>query len=362
MVGAILGLALLVLSGCGGDLPKGAVAKVGQTTITQEQFDAKVKEITEQLKEKAPDKSKDPAAYKEFEQKVLDYMITLEVAKQKAPELKAEVTDADVTKQLDQVKQYFGGDEAKFQEALKKENLTVEKLKANLTERVLLGKVSDAATKDATVPDAELQKYYDEHKAEFKQDETRKARHILVAPNNGTPGADGKYTDAQWQAALVEAEKLRQEILKGKDFAAVAKESSDDPGSKDQGGDLGDVQKGTMVPEFDKAVFSQEKGVLSEPVKTQFGYHIIQVMEINPAKQLAFADVKEQIKSQLLDKKKSEVWDAWLKKAKEDLKVIVAEGMAYVSTTSTTAGTATTAAGGATDTTAAAAATTTTSK
>ena len=95
-----------------------------------------------------------------------------------------------------------------------------------------------------------MQKYYDKHKAEFKVDETRKiAPHPLRAEGREPSGAthDGAgqaptYTQAQWDAALAKAEKVRQEIANGADFATMAKENSDDPGTKDQGGDLGVVQ------------------------------------------------------------------------------------------------------------------------
>ena len=166
--GAALAFAVLLLTGCGGDLPSGTVAKVGDATITQEQFDAKMKEIVAQLKEQAPDKAKDPAGYKLLEQKVLDYMVTLKIAEAKAPSLKVTVTDKDVQDQIDQAMAMFGGDQAKFDAALKQENITLDQLKASYRERTLLTKVAEAVTADVTIPDTEIQKYYDDNKAEFK--------------------------------------------------------------------------------------------------------------------------------------------------------------------------------------------------
>jgi len=340
--GAALAFAVLLLTGCGGDLPSGAVAKVGDATITQEQFDAKMKEIVAQLKEQAPDKTKDAPGYKLLEQRVLDYMVTLKIAELKAPSLKVAVADKDVQDQIDQAMLMFGGDQAKFDAALKQEGITLDQLKASFRERTLLTKTAEAVTSTVAVADADIQKYYDENLAEFKQDESRTARHILFAPGGGTPDAAGTYTDAQWAEALAAAEKARAEIVKGADFAAKAKELSSDTGTKDQGGDLGVVQKGTMVPEFETSVFGLKKGDISQPVKTQYGYHLIEVTEITPAKQQTFAEVKEQIKTQLLDPKKAIAWEAWLAKMKTELKIILKGGMELTTTTTAAAGPTTT--------------------
>ncbi len=107
-----------------------------------------------------------------------------------------------------------------------------------------------------------------------------KARHILI---RFPELKDGK-TQAQAEAeALDKIKAIRERIVKGEDFATVAKEVSEDTGSKDSGGDLGWFAKGKMVPEFENAAFSQQPGVLGDPVKTQYGYHLILVEEKDPA-------------------------------------------------------------------------------
>lgn len=119
-----------------------------------------------------------------------------------------------------------------------------------------------------SVSDAEIGTYYNAHKDEFKRP-ARAQIQIVSIPKE----ANASDTAAARQAA----ESARQEILKGADFAAVAKRVSKDPGSAAQGGDLGNVQKGQMVPAFDQAVWSLPVGQVSEPVQTQFGFHVIQV-------------------------------------------------------------------------------------
>ncbi len=362
--------ALLILAavtfGCGGgDLPKDAAAKVGETVITTADLDTRVAEIQAQMPGQTPDPKEKPEEFKEFQAQVLDYMITLAVLNQKSTELGVTITDADVQTQLDSVKQMFGGDDAKFEDALKQQKMTLEQLLQNLRERELLSKSAEAATADITVSDEEISAYYDEHKEEFQQAESRTARHILFAPGDGSD-PQGEHTDAEWETARADSEAARLRLVNGEDFATLARELSEDDGSKPQGGDLGEVSKGVMVPAFEESVFSLKAGELSQPVKTQFGYHLIKVESVNDAKQLTLEEVKEQIKTQLLDDAQKAAWKVWLDGAKTALGVVIGED--YVTTTtlagetSTTVGgeTTTTAAGGETTTTAAGGETTTT--
>lgn len=132
--------------------------------------------------------------------------------------------------------------------------------------------------------------------AEFAVAEAVRARHLLLRVEPGArPEEDGKVRER--------AAKLRQEILGGKPFAEVAKRSSEDPGSKDQGGDLGYFQRGQMVPEFEDAAFALEAGAVSEPVKTAFGYHLIQVEEHRQARQRPFEEVAEELTGEIRRRK-----------------------------------------------------------
>ena len=208
---ALLGLAL----GCGGGgsakLPKDAMAQVGSVTITQDQYDKRLAELEKQLGSRVPNKQTQAAEYKLFQQQVLEYMVTLEIAQQKQASLKVSVTDEQIQAQIDQIKAMFGGDEAKFAEALKQQNLTLEELEVNLQEQLLIQGVIAAVTVDATVTPAAAQAYYDAHKAEFKVPESRLTRHILFAPK--TTDASTTPTDAEWSAAKARADKIRKDII-----------------------------------------------------------------------------------------------------------------------------------------------------
>jgi len=138
------------------------------------------------------------------------------------------------------------------------------------------------------VSDADIQAYYNAHKDQYQVKEQVKVRHILIAV---PAGADSK-TDA---AAKAKAEDLLKQIKSGGNFADLAAKNSDDPGSKTQGGELGWMDRGKTVPEFDKAAFTLAPGQTSDLVKTQFGYHILQVEEKKTAHLRPLTEVKAEI-------------------------------------------------------------------
>ncbi len=141
----------------------------------------------------------------------------------------------------------------------------------------------------------EIQQYYTAHQSEYSVPEQARARHILIKV---AAGADAK-TDA---AAKAKAEALLKQIQAGANFADLAKKNSDDPGSKDSGGELGFAQRGRMVPEFDNAIFTQKIGD-TKIVKTQYGYHIVQVEERQTAHAQSLNEVLPTIQATLIRQK-----------------------------------------------------------
>ena len=150
--------------------------------------------------------------------------------------------------------------------------------------------ILDAESIDqAQTPDEEeLLRRYEDEVERFRQPEQRRARHILVTLD---AGAD-EQSEAEAKSRI---ESVRARVLAGEDFSTIAKELSEDPGTASQGGDLGLFGQGLMDPAFDQAVFALETGALSEPVRSQFGYHLIEVTEILPESQKPFEEVREQL-------------------------------------------------------------------
>ena len=149
----------------------------------------------------------------------------------------------------------------------------------------------------------EIEAYYNLHKSEYSVPEQAKSRHILIQV---APNADAKI-DA---AAKAKAEDVLNQIQKGANFADLAKKYSDDPGSKDSGGELGFAQRGHMVPEFDNAIFTQKIGD-AKIVKTQYGYHIVQVEERTAAHSQSLAEVLPTIQATMMRQKSTAAQDAY---------------------------------------------------
>ncbi len=156
------------------------------------------------------------------------------------------------------------------------------------------------------VSEKEIKRYYEEHKDRYAEPEAIRARHILIeVPQGASPEEKAK--------ALKKVQEIREKALKGEDFAQLAKKYSDDPGTRDKGGDLGFFSRGQMVKEFEEAAFSLKPGEISQPVETAFGYHLIKVEEKRPARQKKLGEVKAQIKEDIERERQEERLKAALK-------------------------------------------------
>lgn len=139
----------------------------------------------------------------------------------------------------------------------------------------------------------ELQRYYNENRDQYRIQEEVNVRHILV--KTPPPGPDGKTDPAALEAARKKATDILQQVRAGADFAQLARKHSDDPGSKDNGGSLGWIQRGRTVPEFEQAAFSLEKGQVSDLVQSSFGFHIIRLDDRHQARIQSLDEVRAQI-------------------------------------------------------------------
>ena len=164
-----------------------------------------------------------------------------------------------------------------------------------LRENTLANAQLEKMRESIKISDAEAKAKYDERKAQL---ERAKARHILIA-FQGSPAAPAEVALTE-EAAKAKAEEIRTKIANGADFVALAKAESHDTVSGANGGDLGEFSRGQMVPEFDQAVFTAKAGDLSPVVRTQFGYHVIQVQEKGL---VPFEEVREQIENELRQEK-----------------------------------------------------------
>jgi parvulin-like peptidyl-prolyl isomerase len=313
----LLALVLLVpmLAACAKEVPAGAIAAVGDGVVTQAQFD----EIMEQAKaqysaqEGAPAFPEEGTAeYDQLKASIVKYLVQNAIVEQSAGELGVSVSDADIDQRLTEIVAQVGS-EKKLDELLKEQNVTREQLREQIAAQMLLDAVREKVYEDVEITDAQAKEYFEdpENAAQFQQGETRDMRHILTE------------TKAEAEKALAE---LKADPTSDKLWKQVAEEYSTDPGTKDAGGALGAWPQGRMVPEFDEAAFALKVDELSAPVKSPFGWHIIQVTAVTPEQNQTFEEAKELIKQTLLYQKQATVWDEWLKKATEDAEIVYAPG------------------------------------
>jgi len=183
-----------------------------------------------------------------------------------------------------------------------KEDQEMQRKIAQFRDELILDRYLQKALKDIKVTDAEAREYYQNHKEEFKTEEQVRARHILVKDK-------------------AQAQKILKELQNGADFAQLAKKYSIDKATAEKGGELGFFTRKDVVKPFSDVAFSLKPGQLSPVVKTPFGYHIIQVEEVKPAKQKSFDEVKNEIKSQLLQEKRQEAFNRIVAKIEKKWKV-----------------------------------------
>ncbi len=183
-----------------------------------------------------------------------------------------------------------------------KEDQEMKRKIALFRNELILDRYLKENLKGIRVTDAEAQEYYNKHKAEFTTEEKVRARHILVKDK-------------------AQAQKILVELKRGADFATLARKYSIDKATAAKGGELGFFGRGDVVRPFAEAAFSMKPGQISPIVKSPFGYHIIQVEEVRPAKQKPFSKVKGQIKNQLLQEKQQQAFDRLIAQIEKKWKV-----------------------------------------
>jgi len=233
------------------------------------------------------------AAIKQVTPQMAEELISRALLLKDAKDAKVVIADDELQKTLTQVKGSLPPN-IKFEDYLKTIGHDSKSFEAEVTDELSISKHVQKILETVKPPtEAEAKEYFEKNKDSFNSKESVNASHILLKVD---PGSD----DKKKKEKLDSIEKLRKQLVtsKGKDFGAVAKENSDCPSSA-KGGDLGQFGRGQMVPEFEKAAFTQEVGAIGDIVETQFGYHLIMVTNKTKGGQKTFEDVKEEINSRI---------------------------------------------------------------
>ena len=194
--------------------------------------------------------------------------------------------------------------------------MTPEAFTEQFTDRAIVEEVVNREVR-ATIPitPEQVQKFYDENPKRFEQPETVRAAHILLTTVELASKQELAPDKQKAQRALIEA--LLKRVRAGEDFGKLAKEFSQDPGSKERGGEYV-FPRGQMAVEFETAAFSMSVGQISDVVTTKFGYHIIKVLERNAAGKIEFAKVKERVRENLQQEEADKRLPAYLEAVKKE--------------------------------------------
>ena len=207
-----------------------------------------------------------------------------------------------------------------YQEALKQEldkDAEVLEVLERTKKKLMAQKLVIDIANQTELTDEELENYYEANKDMFQDQEQIEASHILIKVNNPKDEEESK-------AAKVEIDEIAGKIKKGEDFEELAKQHSQCPSSA-KGGNLGYFPRGSMVPEFENAAFDLRVGEVSEPVKTDFGYHIIKLNAKKAARKKPYEEVKDEAGNKLLREKRKQAIDQYTGKLKENAKITVNE-------------------------------------
>ncbi|MFJ5625009.1 peptidylprolyl isomerase [Peribacillus loiseleuriae] len=229
---------------------------------------------------------------------VLDTIITNKLVDLEAEKAKVKITDKEIQVELDKMMESYGGKDT-FEAQLASSGLKTADIEDDIRSYLKTVKLLEPRIK---ITDDEMKKYFEANKDQYAQAEQVEASHILVKDE-------------------ATAKEVAKKLADGGDFAKLAKEYSTDTANASNGGKLGYFGKGEMAPEFEKAAFSLKVNEISDPVKTDFGYHIIQVTGKKAAKAANFEDSKEDIREALKTQKLSEEFPTWITETKKDHKI-----------------------------------------
>jgi len=285
------------------------LAHVNSENVTKADFDRLLKNIELNNGGPVPAERRD-----EIYRRVLEELVNYTLLKQEAKARNFTVTDAEVETQLQTIRKSAGTEEA-FNKALADRKLTIEKLKADARVEMSIAKMMNAQVTGTEATDADVRDFYDKNPDRFKRAETVRASHILLRIDPAADDGTKKQTKAKIDGLLTRAKG-------GEDFAALAKQNSQDS-SAEQGGDLGYFPKEKMVPAFADVAFALKTGEISDVVTTQFGVHIIKVTDRKPGGTVPLEEVSPQVKQYLTEQKKQQQAQAFIEQVRQKAKIEV---------------------------------------
>jgi peptidyl-prolyl cis-trans isomerase C len=263
------------------------LARVNGDVISKAEFESAIKTIEQRAGGPIPADRRT-----QIIRGLLDQLVGIKLLKQEVAERKVTVPDADVDARIAAIKKQFPSEDV-FTQMLATQKMSLVTLRANQRDDLAVQKLLTDVLKDKTAATPEqIDTFYKQNLDRFKQPEQVRASHILVSVPQGADEATKAKSKAK-------ASDLLKQVKAGKDFAALAKENSQDAGSAVNGGDLGYFRPGQMVGPFNEVAFKLAPGAVSDLVETQFGFHIIKVVDKKPAQTAPLDEVRDQLKQYL---------------------------------------------------------------
>lgn len=302
-------LAILTVTGCGGSV----VATVNGEKITSDELSQRVDLTKSSMEQQGVDFSGENSQEltDSLKKSVLEEMINYKLLLQEARQL-GQLTNEQVQEKITPLKEQFPSEE-EYDDFLAQLMLSEEEVAYILS-------LQEQVTKDVpVVPEAEVKNYYDENIEQFEQPEQVQVRHILFLVGEGDQGTPVKHTEAEARQMAVEA---IAQLKQGKDFAELAREKSEDSGTKNDGG-LFTFSEGEAVKEFADAANALSPGAYTQtPVKTEYGYHVIKMENKIPAGKYSFDEVKQQLTYQLSEKAKETKFSEYMQEVRNKATIV----------------------------------------
>ena len=249
---------------------------------------------------------------------VLDQIVSYKLLVQESRTRKVAAADAEVDARMKEIQGQFPSEEA-FKQMLTARKTTIDQVRSDIRDDISVQKlIENEISEKSVVKPEQVADFYAKNPDQFKQPERVRASHILITVAKGADAA------AKTQARTKAAEILK-DVKAGKDFAALAKQHSQDPGSAQNGGDLGFFQQGQMVGPFNDVAFALAPGAISDLVETDFGFHIIKVAEKQAPRAVPLDEVRPQLEQYLERQNREQQTDAFVNglKAKGKIEILI---------------------------------------
>ena len=284
-----LAFALTTLSASAADLLEAIVVRVGDRIVTRTQYERRLRDAFREIEQTAPP-DQVAAAKQSFRENLVNDLISELLIKDRADRLGLTVTDAEVRDAVTRLKQQYGiTTDEQFESSLRQSGLTRPEMEARLRESLMTNKVFGRELRGRNdMTDTELRDKYAREKESYRLPERAHLREIVVMKPEGDPT---KLEEARQRSVEI-GEAARKP---GTDFATLASTMSES-GTKDKGGDLGEVAKGDLVADLDKAVFTAPSGAILGPLETKSAWHIIRVEQRLPSEVPAFESIKDRLR------------------------------------------------------------------